>query len=77
MAGAAITMPAPLLIMPTCAAATVVTNLLAAAPPDVPRRQCNKLLADALAGEADFAVFPLGEPIPGTTALSQATAPPV
>jgi leucyl/phenylalanyl-tRNA---protein transferase len=43
---------------------------------EVPRRQYHKLLADALVGEADFAVFPLGEPIPGTTALAQATAPP-
>jgi leucyl/phenylalanyl-tRNA---protein transferase len=41
----------------------------------VPRRQYHKLLADALVGEADFAVFPLGEPIPGATALSRATAP--
>jgi leucyl/phenylalanyl-tRNA---protein transferase len=43
---------------------------------EVPRRQYHKLLADALVGEADFAVFPLDEPIPGATALSQATAPP-
>jgi leucyl/phenylalanyl-tRNA---protein transferase len=41
----------------------------------VPRRQYHKLLADALVGEADFAVFPLGEPIPGATALSRATTP--
>ena len=43
---------------------------------EVPRRQYHKLLADALVGEADFAVFPLSEPIPGTTALAQAIAPP-
>jgi leucyl/phenylalanyl-tRNA---protein transferase len=42
---------------------------------EVPRRQYHKLLADALVGEADFAVFPLGEPIPGATALSRATMP--
>src|SRR5271170_745577 len=42
---------------------------------EVPRRQYHKLLADALAGDADFAVFPLGEPIPGATALSRATVP--
>jgi leucyl/phenylalanyl-tRNA--protein transferase len=42
---------------------------------EVPRRRYHKLLADALVGEADFAVFPLGEPIPGATALSRATMP--
>jgi leucyl/phenylalanyl-tRNA--protein transferase len=42
---------------------------------EVPRRQYHKLLADALVGEADFSVFPLGKPIPGTTALSRATMP--
>ena len=42
---------------------------------EVPRRQYHKLLADALVGEANFAVFPLGEPIPGATALSRATMP--
>ena len=33
------------------------------------------LLADALVGEANFAVFPLGEPISGIAALAKATAP--
>src|ERR1700681_4145814 len=40
---------------------------------EVPRRQYHKLLADALVGDADFSLFPLGEPISGTTALSRAT----
>jgi leucyl/phenylalanyl-tRNA--protein transferase len=43
---------------------------------EVPRRQYHRLLADALIGEADFAVFPLDAPIAGATALSHATAPP-
>ena len=42
---------------------------------EVPRRQYHKLLAEALLGEADFSVFPLGEPIPGSTALARATMP--
>jgi leucyl/phenylalanyl-tRNA---protein transferase len=42
---------------------------------EVPRRHYHRLLADALIGEADFAVFPLDEPIDGTTALTRATAP--
>jgi leucyl/phenylalanyl-tRNA--protein transferase len=43
---------------------------------EVSRRQYHKLLADALVGEANFAVFPLGEPISGTTALAKAGAQP-
>jgi leucyl/phenylalanyl-tRNA---protein transferase len=43
---------------------------------EVPRRHYHRLLADALIGEADFAVFPLDAPIAGTTALTHATAPP-
>ncbi len=42
---------------------------------EVPRRQYHKLLADALVGEADFAVFPLAAPIPGDVAVAAATAP--
>jgi leucyl/phenylalanyl-tRNA--protein transferase len=42
---------------------------------EVPRRHYHRLLADALIGEADFAVFPLDAPIDGTTALTRATAP--
>jgi leucyl/phenylalanyl-tRNA--protein transferase len=38
---------------------------------EVPRRRYHKLLADALVGEADFAVFPLGEPILGAKALAR------
>ena len=41
---------------------------------EVHRRQYHKLLADALVGEADFAVFPLAEPMPGAIALARATA---
>jgi leucyl/phenylalanyl-tRNA--protein transferase len=42
---------------------------------EVQRRQYHKLLADALVGEADFAVFPLEAPLPGDVALAHATAP--
>jgi leucyl/phenylalanyl-tRNA---protein transferase len=42
---------------------------------EVPRRHYHRLLADALVGEADFAVFPLDRPIPGADAVAQATAP--
>src|SRR5499425_1200780 len=42
---------------------------------EVPRRQYHKLLADALLGEADFAVFPLAAPLPGDIALARATMP--
>jgi leucyl/phenylalanyl-tRNA--protein transferase len=42
---------------------------------EVQRRQYHKMLADALVGEADFAVFPLAEPLPGDVALARATAP--
>jgi len=41
---------------------------------EVPRRQYHKLLAEALHGEADFAVFPLDAPIPGDVAVATATA---
>jgi leucyl/phenylalanyl-tRNA--protein transferase len=41
---------------------------------EVHRRQYHKMLADALVGEADFAVFPLAEPLSGGTALAHATA---
>jgi leucyl/phenylalanyl-tRNA--protein transferase len=41
---------------------------------EVQRRRYHKLLADALVGEADFAVFPLGTPLPGDVALARATA---
>jgi leucyl/phenylalanyl-tRNA--protein transferase len=41
---------------------------------EVQRRQYHKLLADALAGEADFAVFPLGAPLPGDVAVAGAVA---
>jgi leucyl/phenylalanyl-tRNA--protein transferase len=40
---------------------------------EVPRKQYHKLLAEALAGEADFAVLPLDHPIPGGDALALAT----
>ena len=40
---------------------------------EVPRKQYHKLLAEALTGEADFAVLPLEQPIPGTQALELAT----
>ena len=43
---------------------------------EVQRRQYHKLLADALMGEADFAVFPLAAPLPGDIALARATMPP-
>jgi leucyl/phenylalanyl-tRNA--protein transferase len=39
----------------------------------VPRKQYHKLLAEALTGEADFAVLPLDRPIPGAQALELAT----
>jgi leucyl/phenylalanyl-tRNA--protein transferase len=42
---------------------------------EVPRRHYHRLLADALIGEADFAVFPLDASIDGATALTHATAP--
>jgi len=41
---------------------------------EVQRRQYHKLLADALAGEADFAVFPLEAPLPGDVAVAGAVA---
>ena len=41
---------------------------------EVHRRQYHKMLADALVGEADFAVLPLAEPLPGAIALARATA---
>jgi leucyl/phenylalanyl-tRNA--protein transferase len=40
---------------------------------EVPRKQYHKLLAEALTGEADFAVLPLDRPIPGAHALELAT----
>jgi leucyl/phenylalanyl-tRNA---protein transferase len=39
---------------------------------EVQRRQYHKLLADALVGEADFAVFPLATPLPGDVAVAHA-----
>ncbi len=41
---------------------------------EVQRRQYHKLLADALVGEADFAVFPLETPLPGAIAVAHAAA---
>jgi leucyl/phenylalanyl-tRNA---protein transferase len=41
---------------------------------EVQRRQYHKLLADALVGEADFAVFPLATPLPGDVAVARAVA---
>ena len=40
---------------------------------EVPRRQYHKLLSDALNGEANFAAFPVGVPVPGDVAVAQAT----
>jgi leucyl/phenylalanyl-tRNA---protein transferase len=40
---------------------------------EVPRKQYHKLLAEALTGEADFAILPLDRPIPGAQALELAT----
>ena len=40
---------------------------------EVPRKQYHKLLAEALTGEADFAVLPLDLPIAGEQALALAT----
>lgn len=40
---------------------------------EVPRRQYHKLLADALNGEANFAVFPVDAPMPGHVAVAHAT----
>ena len=40
---------------------------------ELPRKQYHKLLADALIGEADFAVLPLDRPIPGGDAVALAT----
>ncbi len=40
---------------------------------EVPRRQYHKLLADALSGDADFAVFPVHRPLPGHVAVAHAT----
>src|SRR5580658_6310052 len=40
---------------------------------EVHRRQYHKMLADALVGEADFAVVPLAEPLSGDIALARAT----
>jgi len=42
---------------------------------EVHRRQYHKMLADALVGEADFAVFPLDTPLAGAVALAHAVAP--
>jgi leucyl/phenylalanyl-tRNA--protein transferase len=42
---------------------------------EVQRRQYHKLLADALVGEADFAVFPFETPLSGEVALSRAATP--
>src|SRR5215475_3722265 len=39
---------------------------------EVQRRHYHKLLADALVGEADFGVFPVGTPLPGAVAVAQA-----
>jgi len=39
---------------------------------EVPRRTYHKLLAEALAGEGDFAALPLDRPIPGETAVTLA-----
>ena len=41
---------------------------------EVHRRHYHKMLAEALVGEADFAVYPVAEPLPGDVALSRATA---
>jgi leucyl/phenylalanyl-tRNA--protein transferase len=41
---------------------------------EVQRRQYHKLLADALVGEADFAIFPLAIPLPGDVAVARAAA---
>jgi len=41
---------------------------------EVQRRQYHKLLADALVGEGDFAVFPLATPLPGDVAVARAAA---
>jgi leucyl/phenylalanyl-tRNA--protein transferase len=40
---------------------------------EVPRRQYHRLLADALAGQANFAVFPVDVPVPGHIAIKHAT----
>jgi leucyl/phenylalanyl-tRNA--protein transferase len=42
---------------------------------EVARKQYHKLLAEALTGEADFAVLPLDQPMPGEQALELATRP--
>jgi leucyl/phenylalanyl-tRNA---protein transferase len=39
---------------------------------EVQRRHYHKLLADALVGEADFGVFPVGTPLPGAVAVAHA-----
>ena len=39
---------------------------------EVPRRQYHRLLAEALDGGADFAVFPLDVPVPGDVAVATA-----
>jgi leucyl/phenylalanyl-tRNA--protein transferase len=39
---------------------------------ELPRKQYHKLLAEALTGDADFAVLPLERPIPGLEALALA-----
>ncbi len=41
---------------------------------EVPRRQYHKLLTDALAGQANFAAFPVDVPVPGPVAIRNATA---
>jgi leucyl/phenylalanyl-tRNA---protein transferase len=40
---------------------------------EVPRRQYHRLLADALNGEANFAIFPVDVPVPGHLAVTRAT----
>jgi leucyl/phenylalanyl-tRNA---protein transferase len=42
---------------------------------EVHRRNYHTMLADGLVGEADFAAFPLAEPLPGAVALARATGP--
>ena len=42
---------------------------------EVQRRRYHKLLADALVGEADFAIFPLATPLAGDVALAHAIPP--
>jgi len=51
----------------------VTSHLKTFGATEVRRRQYHKLLADALVGEADFAVFPVDAPLPGDVALACAT----